>query len=278
MPDRRRQRVQRSTARSSRPRVDTCEGRIVRRPRRHGRHKIADELSRGSSSIVVGSAEEARTIEHQVIHMPKKLHCEVCARAKAHRTSKKKAALAADATGPSIPVRFGAQATADHLIKNDGGEEDDGIPHDTVAVVLLDRGTGWIDIYPKGANTAEHTVEALQHLAGARDKITSFYCDNATELKAAARHCAWRISTATPGQPQTNGAVERSVRTVNEGGSCGTVQSGFHPKWWPSAGKQFCFSRDTAMIDGDSCYHVRHGKCHLRGLLIPFGALDELMP
>ena len=98
-----------------------------------------------------------------------------------------------DVIGPTIPVRFGAQVTADHLIKNDDGEEDDGIPIDTVAVVLLDRGTGWIDVYPKGSKSTEHTVEVFQHFAGAKDKVTSFYCDNAPELKAAARECAWRI-------------------------------------------------------------------------------------
>ncbi len=32
------------------------------------------------------------------------------------------------------------------------------------------------------------------------------------------------------------------------------------------------------MIDGDSCYHVRHGKGHFKGLLIPVGALVEFMP
>ena len=40
------------------------------------------------------------------------------------------------------------------------------MPIDTVAVVLLDRGTGWIDVYP--------TVEAFQHFAGATDKVTNF--------------------------------------------------------------------------------------------------------
>ncbi len=104
-------------------------------------------------------------------HMPKNLHCEVCARANAQRASRKtkKAVLGPDAVGPHIPVKLGAQATADHLIKNDGGGEDDGIPHDTVVVVLPDRGTGWIDIYPKGAKTAEHTVIAFQHIAGTKE-------------------------------------------------------------------------------------------------------------
>ena len=79
-----------------------------------------------------------------------------------------------DATEPTIPVKLGAEATADHLTQNDDGQEDDGIPTDTVAVVLLDRGTGWIDVYLKGSRSTEHTVEAFQHFAGAKDKVASF--------------------------------------------------------------------------------------------------------
>ena len=139
------------------------------------------------------------------------------------------------------------------MIKHDDGEGDDDIPRDTVVVVLLDRGTGWIDVYPKSSKSTEHTVEAFQHFAGAQNKVTSFYCDNAPELKAAARQCAWRISTATTGQPQTNGVAERSVRTVKEGGGCGMVQSGLQPRWWNRAGKHLVLlSKNIAMIEGDS--------------------------
>ena len=48
-----------------------------------------------------------------------------------------------DAIEPTIPVKLAVQVTADHLITRDDGEEDNGISTDTVAVVLLDRGTGW---------------------------------------------------------------------------------------------------------------------------------------
>ena len=128
-----------------------------------------------------------------------------------------------DAIEPIIPVKLGAQVPADHLINNDDGEEDDGAPTDTVCLVLLDRGTGWIDVYPTGSKSTERTAEAeaSQHFAVAKDRVTSFYCDHAPEWKAAARQCAWRISTATTGQPQTDGVAERSVRTVKEGGACG---------------------------------------------------------
>ena len=83
-------------------------------------------------------------------------------------------AIEPDADLPKIPTKLGAYVTADHLIKNDDGEGDDDIPHDTVAVVLLDRGTGWLDVYPKAPRSTEHTIEAFQHFAGATDNVADF--------------------------------------------------------------------------------------------------------
>ena len=92
-------------------------------------------------------------------------------------------------------------------------------------------------VYPKATKSAFHTIEAMQHFAGATDKPACFYCDNAPELIASARACKWRIATATTGIPQTSGVAERSVRTDKEGGGCGIAQSGYNPKWWPEVGE-----------------------------------------
>ena len=103
-------------------------------------------------------------------------------------------------------------------------------------------------------------MEAFQHFAGPRDKIKSFYCDNAPELISAARGLNWRLSTATTGMPQTNGVAENCVRTTMDGGGCVIVQSGFNPPtFWPEAGEHYCFSTNIAIIDGDSSYNRRLG-------------------
>ena len=114
----------------------------------------------------------------------------------------------------------------------------------------------------------------MQHFAGDKDKILSFYCDNAPELIAAATALTWRLSTATTGMPQTNGVAENSVRrTKEEGGGCGVVQSGFNPPtFWPLAGEHYCISANIAIADGDSAYNRRRKLGHFKGnvsLVVP---------
>ena len=142
----------------------------------------------------------------------------------------------------------------------------------------MDRATKWIAVYPISSKSAKHTIEAMRHFAGSKDKVSSFYCDNAPELVTAARSCQWRLSTATTGMPQTNGVAERSVRTVKEGTSCAIVQSGYSTTWWPDGSVHFCFSKNVALVDGDSSYSRRHGKGHVKGESIPFGARADFMP
>ena len=141
----------------------------------------------------------------------------------------------------------------------EGIADDPNFPIDTVAVVLFDRGTKWLSVYPKATKSAFHTIEAMQHFARATDNIANFYCDNAPELITSARACKWRLATATTGMPQVNGVAEWSVRIVKEGGGCGIVQSGFNPTWWPEVGEHFCIAKSIAIVNGDSSLpHTRH--------------------
>ena len=141
--------------------------------------------------LAKGSAEEAKTKEHQLTRLPRNPSCEVCLGAKALRKPKLEivVVLEPDTATGKAPTRFGDQVAADQLIKNDGEKEEAGIPDDTVALVMLDRSTQWIAVYPKATKTAEHTMEAFQHIAGKKDTTASFYSDNAPELAKAARKC-----------------------------------------------------------------------------------------
>jgi hypothetical protein len=216
-------------------------------------------------------------------HLPRNQFCKVCSKAKIQRTQKRKAANKAVPDGPARkpPVKFGEQVTGDHFIKNASSaiEEDANFPTDTVAVVLYDRGTKWLAVYPKTTKTTEHTVEAMQHFCGPKDRTASFYSDNAPELVSSARKLKWRLSTATTGMPQTNGVAENCVRRVKEGGGCGIVQSGLNAAtFWPEAGQHFCFSANIAIVEGDSAYNQRHKAGRFKGQSFPFGALVDFMP
>ncbi len=101
-----------------------------------------------------------------------------------------------------IPAMFGDQFSADHLIKNDDGEEGSDIPVDRVALVMLDRATGWIAILPNSVKDRWAHRRRIQYFAGPTEKVASFYNDNAPELVAAARECKCRAATATTGLPQ----------------------------------------------------------------------------
>ena len=76
--------------------------------------------------------------------------------------------------------------------------------------MLYDRGTGWVQCYPKGSKTKEDTIDALNDFVGA-DKVAKFYSDNAGELQEAAKWLGWPRAKAVPGDHQSTGLAERFV-------------------------------------------------------------------
>ena len=146
------------------------------------------------------------------------------------------------------------------LIKRGTADGDGGHPVDITVLVMIDLATGLIEVYTKAATSNGYTIEAMQHFAVPKDNIKTSDCDIAPELLAGARHCMWRLVTATTRLPQTNGVVERGVRTVKDGGRCGVVQTGFSPAWWPTASEHFCFSKVITEVDGDSPCNKKPGN------------------
>ena len=87
-------------------------------------------------------------------HLPKNPYCDVCSKAKMQRRPKRKKVptLVPEEGARPPPTKFGDQVTGYHFIKNGGvydGVEDSYFPTDTVAVVLYDRATRWLAVYPK---------------------------------------------------------------------------------------------------------------------------------
>jgi len=106
-------------------------------------------------------------------------------------------------------VEFGDQIIIDHIVI---GEADESLSGQRAAVVMLDRGAGWLDCQPVADKSAGEAYRALDDFAGPTAVVWSFFSDNSPELIRAANDLA-----ATPGRPATNGVAERAVRSVLDG-------------------------------------------------------------
>ena len=85
------------------------------------------------------------------------------------------------------------------------------------AVVLYDRATNELEIYPVATKSADDTYRSFKHWQGLHDEIKSFWSDNAPELVAAAKRAGWVLHpTSTPGVPQPNGLEAERMAEARE--------------------------------------------------------------
>ena len=124
-----------------------------------------------SKSVEERLRAEAKSHRHMATHEPKNPFCEICTRARAQRRSKIKGSLRMG----EKPKKFGDQITADHLVRQrtklkkdpDTGEtiveDSDWMPKTAkFGVVMYDRATGWLSLYPTATKGKEDTVQAFQ--------------------------------------------------------------------------------------------------------------------
>ena len=220
---------------------------------------------------------EAVSLDHLMTHSHKNPHCSSCQRAKmqAKRTPRR------HPKEEDVPTTFGQQVTADHMIAQD--VLDESVLGDKTALVVLDRGTKWIDMFPLLTKDTPDAKAAMKEFMG-RDELQSFYSDNSPELRKLALENGWQHSTSTPGRPETNGVAERAVRKVVEGTRTALEHAGLPPKWWCYAGRHFCLASNIqARDDGGggqptSSWQLRHKGGKFKGLRAPFGCLIDFKP
>ena len=135
--------------------------------------KEAEEL--GSKALEL--CRIAGTAEHQFDHGVFNPFCEYCVNAAAQRKPRYKGTLA---MGPK-PTKFGEQTTGDHLIsrnkevKEFAGDEDDAFfPGAQNAVVMFDRATEDLEVYPVASRTKKTRLKRFKIGLGLKTKSNHF--------------------------------------------------------------------------------------------------------
>ena len=133
--------------------------------------------------------KEAKSLAHLLDHSRFNPYCSACVWARSQSKGNFKGQMGKNSDTPS---KFGDSVTGDHFLNRrkdnlEGFGEDFGQWGDLAktAVVLYDRGTQWVEMFPKATRGADDTIKALNDFAGSA-KIASFRSDNAGELAAAA--------------------------------------------------------------------------------------------
>ena len=133
-----------------------------------------------------------------------------------------------------VPKAFGDLMTSDPIFAIKRSSTSPAKVHDTIALVVRDKATGWIGAYPAKRKSTEDVTEAVHSFIGS-DKVKRWYSDGAPELHATCRKIGIRHDMSDPHRSETNGVIERTNRTVIEGARCLLFQSGLPYKYWNTA-------------------------------------------
>ena len=114
--------------------------------------------------------EEATSLRHLMCHLPKNKYCRACQAGKLQpqRSGRKDRGL-----GP-VPLAFGDEAIADHIIARSARSQSVTGDHD--ALLIYDRATKWVDCYPVRTQSASDAAYRSLAFKGPkiRDKLLSY--------------------------------------------------------------------------------------------------------
>ena len=196
-------------------------------------------------------------------HFPKDPNCPICNESKTNRAQCRTKTYARPDQLPK-PLKFRDSLSADHKILNDDDDDDDdddaSREADRVAMIILDRYSRWLQGYACKSKSAAECIKYFKRFAGPQFKPEHVYSDNSKELISACSELGWAHDTSTPHRSETNGVIERSVRTVKEGTSAALIQSGLDDAWWPQAMACYCFLKAVVNIldDNKTAFERRH--------------------
>ena len=195
-------------------------------------------------------------------HFPKDPKCEICQQAKPQRaqcrrqTSKGDNRESHEVIEPKV---FADALTADHAISDKDNKSRHG---STVACVIIDRATGWLQSYPCQHKSIAETRRSFQRFLGPNVNPKYVYTDGSAEFEGAMSELGFSHDTSTPHRPSTNGIAENAIKKVKEGTSCALWQSGLSDLWWPEAQQCFCLLHNLQDANADEArpFRLRFGE------------------
>ena len=214
---------------------------------------------------VLSKREEARNIQHLLTHFPYNPFCDACVRGKMKHPQHRRGGFQREAKV------WGEHITMDHMIQR-AGDWTLGIGNKVDALTIYDVATKWIRCIPTTGKDHVSTLAALNHVIGRRIKrVKLIYFDNAAELQSACNELGILTEHSIPGDPQSNGVVERVNQSVLNMTRTSLLQSGLPHCFWPYAVECSCFNLGVNYLQGESSWSLTHKTGEFDKLVVPFG-------
>ena len=216
---------------------------------------------------------------HLLTHLPKSHLCDTCRQAKLHEAPHRRRGnqrevlrLAREAEDPTAPLE---RIAVDFVIARDLV----GQTGDKVALVLVDRFSGLIGVFPSDERSGEEAMKGLQHFCGTKAPgIVEVSSDRERGILRAVEDLGFVSDPSPPNMDIKNPYAESAIRTLKGSASSLLLHAGMDPDLWPLAVKYFEFAHSVNTISHASidppvtCFEAFHGYPY-EGYLIPFGSL-----
>eukprot|EP00971_Amphidinium_carterae_P097772 1934644-Amphidinium_carterae.1 len=211
----------------------TPSGDVGRESEEQEEEEEDEELPSKMRYMTLGrKCDAAGTKIHKMIHFPKNKYCECC---RATRFQNKPARTVPREVHTVKVKHFGDMIHMDHVFTNN---EYVGCHGERCALMVIDEATRFCYMYPAKEKSAENVINALRHFVGTdvewqRINVKS---DNALEYSKACRELGLAWHESTPNRHESNGLIERLIRTVSDVTRTILHQSGLGHPFWSVAG------------------------------------------
>eukprot|EP00971_Amphidinium_carterae_P336444 6472816-Amphidinium_carterae.2 len=193
----------------------------------------AEELPSRMQYMKAGKVRDAaKTKIHKLSHFPRNRHCECC---NMTRFQNKQARRIPSGESAVRVKHFGDMLHLDHVFTNGDFL---GCHGERCALIVVDEATRFCHMYPAKEKSAENVISALRHFIGT-DVEWQRICvksDNAFEYAKACKDLGIAWFESTPNRHESNGLVERLIRTISDITRSILHQSGLGHPFWSVAG------------------------------------------